>query len=220
MDAENLRSIYNQYFSQGSSAWSSTDLNKTQKVVEKTLYWLRKSGFSKTRASVLDIGCATGYYTESFRLAGCSSLGLDYSEVAVQQAAQRFSMCRFIQMNGFEPVFGELFDIAFCRGFSGANTHDLEFIASWVNKYMQYISPGGYFVLAYSSDFSGKEKQGETVNLTHAELTSLVNLIDGEYKGKYIFYYFGFISKAKRLFDKFIVKKQIKDYYYILIKKN
>lgn len=220
MDAENLRSIYNQYFSQGSSTWSSTDLKKTQRVVQRTLHWLKKSGFSKSNPSVLDIGCAVGYYTESFRLAGCSSLGLDYSEVAVQQAAQRFPACRFVQMNGFEPVFDETFDIAFCRGFSGVNTHDLKFIAGWINKYMQYISPGGYFVLAYSSDFSGKEKEGETVNFSRNELDSLAKLIKGEYSGTYIFYYFGFISKIKRSIERYILRKKVKDYFYILIRKN
>jgi SAM-dependent methyltransferase len=220
MDAENLRNIYNQYFSQGSSAWSSTDLKKTRKVVERTLYWLRKSGFSKANASVLDIGCATGYYTESFRLTGCNSLGLDYSEIAVEQAAQRFPSCRFVQMNGFEPSFEEEFDVAFCRGFSGVNTHDLEFIARWVNKYMRYISAGGYFVLAYSSDFSGKEKSGETVNLSRSELSMLVTLINGEYKGTHIFYYFGFVSKVKRAFEKYILRKNVKDYFYILIQKS
>jgi SAM-dependent methyltransferase len=220
MDAENLRSIYNQYFSQGSSAWSSTDLRKTKKVVDRTLYWLKKSGFSKSNPSVLDIGCAVGYYTESFRLAGCASLGLDYSEVAVQQAAQRFPACRFVQMNGFEPVFSETFDVAFCRGFSGANTHDLKFIAGWINKYMQYISPGGYFILAYSSDFSGKEKEGETVNFSRAELDSLVKLIKGSHRGTYIFYYFRFVSKIKRSFEKYVLRKKVKDYFYILIQKN
>jgi SAM-dependent methyltransferase len=218
MDAEKLRSTYNQYFSADQNRWSSTDKAKTIRVCKKTFSWLKKSGFKKSTPKVLDVGCAMGFYTESFRLLGSRSTGLDYSEVAIAQAKKRFPECKFVQMNGFDPKFDENFDLIFCRGFSGVNTHDLEFISGWVNKYMTFLNPGGFFVLSYSSDFSGTEKEGETVNHSKNELGSLIKMINGDYKNTFIFYYFGLPSKIKRSIEKLIGRKK-KDYYSILIAK-
>jgi SAM-dependent methyltransferase len=220
MDAEKLRSTYNNYFSQEGNRWSSTDRKKTFRVAHKTLQWIRKSGSLQKHIKVLDVGCALGYYTESFRQCGCEATGLDYSDLAVQKATVEFPSCRFIQMNGFEPVFQEKFDLIFCRGFSGANTHDLTFIATWINKYMAHLSPDGFFVLGYSSDFSGIEKAGETVNLSHDELNELILKINGKFMGIHIFYYFGWLSQLKRMIEKMILRKRIKEYYYILFRKN
>jgi len=218
MDAEKLRSTYNVYFSGDKNKWSSTNLAKTLKVCRQTLQWLKNVGFNKSNPRLLDVGCATGFYSESFRQLGADVTGLDYSEVAIQQAQKNFPECRFVQMNGFEPVFNEKFDIIFCRGFSGVNTHDLDFIASWINKYLVYLNKGGFFILSYSSDFTGTEKEGEIANHSKKELSSLVEKINGKNKGLRIFYYFGIISKIKRRFDK-LLGKVVKDYYSILIEK-
>lgn len=219
MDAEKLRSKYNNYFSQENNIWSSTDKGKTIKVACNTLRWLRKAGYTRGHLKVLDVGCALGYYTESFRLCGCEAIGLDYSDTAVQKAATKFPECKFIQMNGFEPMFEEKFDLIFCRGFSGANTHDLTFMATWINKYIDHLAPEGFFVLGYSSDFSGIEEEGETVNLSYDELNTLIRKIQGKFMGLHIFYYFGWLSRLKRIFEKMIFKKRIKEYYYILFRK-
>jgi SAM-dependent methyltransferase len=220
MDAENLRETYNRYFSQEKNRWTSSDTKKTEKVARQTVQWLKQSGYTRTSGKFLDVGCATGFYTEAFRTLGFDATGLDYSEEAVKQATKNFPQCTFIQMNGFEPVFQEKFDLIFCRGFSGANTHDLTFIATWMNKYVNYLSDGGFFVLGYSSDFSGKENEGETVNLSRKELKDLTSKINASYTGTHVFYYFGLLSKVKRLIDKTLLKKPVKDYYYLLFRKS
>ena len=219
MDAEQLRSTYNEYFSQSRNLWSSTDLKRTLKIARRTMKWLREFGLNKKALKVLDVGCGTGFYTESFRKLGCDTIGLDYSEIALEKAMNHFPDCRFIQMNGFEPKFSECFDMVFCRGFSGANTHDLVFIAQWINRYMQYINQGGFFIFSYSSNFTGKEKEGETVNLTMEEILSLVRLIDGNYRGIHFFYYFGLLSKIKKALRKKLMKKTEKEYYSLFIQK-
>lgn len=220
MDAEGLRSTYNTYFSSGKNLWTSSDLTKTNKVADRTLKWLRNLGYKKTNINLLDVGCATGYYTESFRLQGCNVVGLDYSEVAVDQAKKNFPSSAFIQMNGFEPIFDQKFDVIFCRGFSGANTHDLNFIAGWINKYMAFLSDQGFFVFAYSSDFSGKEKEGEIVNLSQKELDMLITLVKGKHLATRYFYYFGVVSKLKRWMERNVLNKIVKDYFYVFIQKN
>lgn len=218
MDAEKLRATYNAYFSGGKNLWTSTDRKKTKKVARQVLTWIRSVGFSENRTSVLDVGCATGYYTEAFRQLGCEATGLDYADVAVQQAAANFPLCRFVQMNGFEPVFTEKFDLVFCRGFSGANTHDLSFIATWVNKYIHQLSEGGFFVLGYSSNFSGVEKVGETVNLSKQEIQELIEKVNAVYCGMHIFHYFGWLSQLKKNVTRTIFRRKEKDYFYLLFR--
>jgi SAM-dependent methyltransferase len=219
MDAEELRSKYNSYFSSGKNAWTSSDLTKTKKVASQTLTWAKDLGFKHKNITLLDVGCATGFYTESFRLLGCTVTGLDYSEIAIEQASDKFPHCNFVQMNGFDPVFAQKFDMIFCRGFSGANTHDLNFLAQWINKYLAILRDNGLFVFAYSSDFSGKEKDGEIVNLSKDELASLAKLLNGRHRATHNFYYFGFISKMKKMVDRYLLKKQVKDYFYMFIQK-
>ncbi|MFZ2904587.1 MAG: class I SAM-dependent methyltransferase [Cyclobacteriaceae bacterium] len=219
MDAEKLRSTYNNYFSGGKNLWTSNDAKKTMKVARQTIGWLKNAGFTKPNGKVLDVGCATGYYSDAFRRLGFEVTGLDYSDVAVQQATVNFPQCRFVQMNGFEPIFHEKFDVIFCRGFSGANTHDVAFVANWVNKYINFLSNDGYFVLGYSSDFSGGEKEGETVNLTRVEIDQLAGKIQAHYSSYNVFYYFGFLSKLKRTFEKNVLGKRVKDYYYLVFRK-
>lgn len=219
MDAENLRQTYNRYFSQEKNTWTSSDSKKTKKVARNSVRWLKQVGFAGRPGKFLDVGCATGFYTEAFRTLGFQATGLDYSEEAVRQATQNFPACAFVQMNGFEPTFQEKFDLIFCRGFSGANTHDLDFISSWANKYLETLQPGGFFILAYSSDFSGKEKNGETVNLSREELEALAAKVQAKFCGLFIFYYFGWVSKLKRTIQKIFLKKKVKDYYYMLFRK-
>ncbi|MEO7989846.1 MAG: class I SAM-dependent methyltransferase [Chryseolinea sp.] len=220
MDAEGLRSTYNTYFSSGKNIWTSNDLRKTEKVARRTLEWMRDLGYKKSNLQILDVGCATGFYTEAFRLQNCHVTGLDYSEIVIEQARQKFPACEFIHMNGFEPSFNRKFDLIFCLGFSGANTHDLEFIAGWINKYMPYLSDNGFFVFGYSSDFSGKEKEGAIVNLSRMEICTLVTLINGKHRATHLFYYFRFVSKLKRLIERHIFGKTVKDYFYIFLQKN
>jgi len=219
MDAEHLRETYNKYFTEGGPSWSSADLKKTRKVVRRTLSWLRGYGLKKNKLNVLDVGCATGFYTEAFRQLGNQALGLDYSEIALEKAKTSFPECRFIQMNGFEPFFKETFDVIFCRGFSGANTHDIHFIAQWINRYMICLNPGGYFILSYSTNFSGKEKEGETVNLSLKELHDLASLILGTFCGIKLFHYFGPLSWFKKLLERKVLNKERKEYFSLFIRK-
>ena len=217
MYAEILRTIYNDRFLGKENNWSSTDLNNTLKIAKRVDQWLKSSGYIRSNGSLLDVGCATGYYTEAFRKIGYQVTGIDYSEVAIEQASATFPLCKFVHMNGFEPIFNHKFDVIFCKGFSGANTHDLQFISSWINKYMGYLNEGGRFIFSFSSDFTGKEREGETVNLTAEEIQRLAKMVNGQYKGMHFYYYFGFVSKLKKLVIQKLLKKQAKENYFVVI---
>lgn len=219
MDAEKLRSTYNQYFRTNNNHWSSTDMNKTKRVAIQTKKWLTQMGLTDKPVKLLDVGCAMGYYTEAFRQLGWNTTGLDYSEVAIENASKNFPNCSFIQMNGFEPEFNETFDVIFCRGFSGMNSHDLNFISAWVNKYLKHLNSGGYFILSYSSDFSGAEKEGETVNHSKEELKTLIGKISAAYLGLHVFHYFGKLSELKKKIQKLISGENKKDYYSLIFRR-
>lgn len=219
MDAENLREIYNKRFQQKTSGWTTSDQRKTRLTTSSVLKWLRKAGLSEKTPVLLDVGCADGNYTEAFRLLGCSSTGLDYSEVIIEQAKQKYPQCSFIHMNGFEPKLTSSYDIIFCRGFSGFNTHDLDFIATWANKYIDYLKSGGFLVLGSMSDFSGIETKVELVNHTHAELKQLINKLKAHHSGIYFFHFLGWVSVIKKKIQQTLSGKKIKQEYYLIFRK-
>lgn len=220
MNADQLRDTYNRYFSSETNKWSSTNQKETQKITRTIFSWLKSYGFSRAKPTLLDVGCGTGFFTQAFSLQGWKVTGLDYSEVALQKAKTLFPGVSFIQMNGFEPVLNGQFDIIFCRGFSGFNTHDLDFVSSWVNRYIPYLNPGGYFILGYSSDFSGNEKQGETVNHSKEELKRLTERVQADFVGMKRYSYLGWISIAKRWLYSTLLHKQQKVYFYLFYRRS
>ena len=199
--------------------WEKGDFTRLAETMRKSGTALINKLNITPGMKVLDVGCGTGFYTEAFRQLGCETIGLDYSEVALEKSKNNFPHCKFIQMNGFEPTLSENFDIVYCRGFSGANTHDLAFIARWLNKYMPYINPGGFFILSYLSNFTGKQKAGETVNLTMDEILALGNLVEGDYRGIRFFYYFGFLSKVKKVVQRKLGNSAVKEDYSVFFQK-
>jgi SAM-dependent methyltransferase len=219
MNAEQLRETYNRYFSSDTNRWSSTNHREALKVSKATLRWLSSYGFKKSKPALLDVGCGTGFFTNAFQELGVQATGLDYSEVALQKSRNLFNDVPFIQMNGFEPQLSSSYDIIFCRGFSGFNTHDLNFVRGWVNKYIPHLTPGGFFILGFRSDFSGKEKSGETVNHSRAELKALVDQIEADFIGMREFSYFGWISILKRWVYKRVLGKQQKIYFSLFFRK-
>ena len=218
MNAEQLRETYNEYFSRKTNRWSSTNPRETSKIADNILKWLKQFGLSKEALILLDVGCGTGFFTKAFRDLNINSIGLDYSEVAIQKAQKLFSDISFIQMNGFDPKLNRQFDLIFCRGFSGFNTHDLNFVASWVNRYVPYLTKGGYFILGYSSDFSGKEMEGETVNHSKSELIALTGKVNADFLGMKVFSYLGWISIVKRWIYSTILGRPQKAYFYLFFK--
>lgn len=214
MDAELLRQEYNRRFSGPSEHWTSTNIYRCRRVASKVAKWSGMKG--KAGLSMLDVGCALGYYTRAFQLEGFDAYGLDYSEVAVKRAAELHPECHFFHADGFNPPPGRRFDLIFCKGFSGANTHDIAFVASWAKKYMTLLNPEGVFVFSYSTDLSGKEKEGETVNWTKKEMKDFISMIrSGEVKVRYYYRYYIF-SQAFMLLMDLLKSKRSKNYFYLI----
>lgn len=216
-DIESLREVYNQRFKEPLNIWASEDLSTCIKVAGQIVKWTRSEA-DKTK-KLLDVGCATGFYTKAFFLAGFESYGLDYSDVAITKASQLHPECHFIHMDGLNPEIDMKFDLIFCRGFSGSNTHNIEYVSEWSNKYINLLNNGGRFVLSYSTDYSGMEIDGETVNWTENEIMEYVSLIKANYSGMHFYYRYGLLSRFY-LYLKTILsgKKKKENYYLIFIK--
>jgi len=216
-DPETLRALYNERFKNPVNKWGCEDIDSCLKVVNKVSKWLKlKQDF---KYKVLDVGCATGYYTKAFSLLGMNAKGIDYSDTAIEKATKLHTGCSFIHMDGFNPSFSEKFDIIFCKGFSGANTHDIDYVANWSNKYIELLNPDSFFVFSYLSNFTGIEEEDEIVNWSMNEIKRYSQLVNAEYYGFYKYYALGIISRGYNIFLKILGKNKKLSYYLIFKKK-
>jgi SAM-dependent methyltransferase len=214
MDAEYLRREYNERFKSSALRWTSEDLAACGHLARRIIRW---SGLKVTKdLKMLDVGCAFGIYTKAFYLEGFEAYGLDYSDVAISRATELHPECRFIHADGFNPALEMKFDLVFCRAFSGANTHDLNFVAGWSNKYINLLNPGGKFVFSYSTDYSGKESDDETVNWTNKEIHDYISLIEAVCNGFMHYYRYYLVSFLFSKISDFLTGKKGKRYFYII----
>lgn len=218
VDSNELRKRYNTYYSSvDEKKRIPSSVFRNISNIEKELY--RLDGTRLYGKKILDIGSGLGDYCEVFRIKGNKVIGIDYSDEAINKAQKRFPLCTFLHMDGFNPIFDESFDIIFCKGFSGANTHDIDFVANWTNKYVKYLNPGGYFIFAYSSTFSGTENKDETANWSEDELFNYIEKVNLHFRTIKIFYFLGILSKTKKWLLKHLLGRPSKEYYYIFFKK-
>ena len=169
---EKIRENYNRNYSQKRDRWSIHDLKNANKIIG---YILKKTSIN-TQNSIpyaLDVGCAKGHITEALRLHGFKAYGIDYSDVAISIAKQNFPSCTFYHMDGFNPNFKEKFDLILVRGFSGTNTHNIDFIADFSKKYINLLKKDGIYIIGFRTNFSGIEKGKEMANLTFNEINKL-----------------------------------------------
>ncbi|HUX59157.1 MAG TPA: class I SAM-dependent methyltransferase [Bacteroidales bacterium] len=192
-DAAYLREVYNKRFKEPLNRWSSADLKSCRRIVSRNIKWTKVR--PDRTINILDVGCATGYYTKAFFLEGFNAYGLDYSDVAISKASQLHPECHFIHMDGFNPQTDLRFDLIFCKGFSGCNTHVIKDVSEWSNKYIDLLQPGGKFILSYSTDFTGIEGDEETVNWTKDEIKEYASQINANYTGLNIYLRHGIFSK-------------------------
>lgn len=166
---------------------------------------------SNESLKVLDIGCGEGYFLEAIRRKGFSVHGIDYSEVAIENASNKFKQCKFSVMDATNPRFNEeKFDVLFMRGLSIViNTHNLELIKEIVDKYFDFLNDGGIFILSASTNFTGIESDSETVNLTIEEIRRLSEIIKFQFVD--ILYPEEEIIRIKKFNEKV--------FYYLILKK-
>lgn len=178
MDSESLRHHYNEAYKSSTDIWSATNPNVCKNLALQLIKKLPDGLKRKKELKLLDIGCAKGFISEAFRVAGFNVHGIDYSDVGIEMAKKQFPKCRFTHMDAFNPVFDEKFDVIFCKGFSGCNTHDMGFVADFLNKYVELLNENGVLIISSRSNFKDKINYTKTWNYwSFKEINELSALI-------------------------------------------
>jgi SAM-dependent methyltransferase len=218
MNSEKLRQLYNGYYKEKKNKWALNDLDNALQLVRKILVWTSLNKKNK-KGYALDIGCAQGVLTDAIRQNGFLSIGIDYSDIAIEQAHIKFPQNQFFHMDAFNPSFNHKFDFILCRAFSGAYTHDLDFVTEWVLKYIKLLNDDGFFVLGITTDLSGIEKNEETTNWTYNEIDKLVKSLNVSTVKIKEYHKLGIISRVKKYINRILRNKDKKRFLYILLKK-
>ena len=114
-------------------------------------------------ARVLDVGCATGYYSAIFSSLGYDVTGIDISETGIEKAREMYPDLRFEVQDATDlPYDSGSFDLVFALGVSVANTRDLQKLHGWLDHLLQVTARGGSVALLGGSDLSGSVSSSST----------------------------------------------------------
>jgi ubiquinone/menaquinone biosynthesis C-methylase UbiE len=115
-----------------------------------------------TNSSVLDVGCGRGYWSKLFHECGVGEVvGIDISYVGLNIARQESPAVKFILANANHLQFEDkTFDMVFCQGLSEFNTYDLSKTRNVVEELLRCLKDNGLFILAVSTNLSGKKRNG------------------------------------------------------------
>ena len=114
-------------------------------------------------AHVLDVGCATGYYSAIFSSLGYRVTGIDISESGIEKAREMYPDLRFEVQDATDmPYEAGSFDLVFAHGVSVANTKDMQKLHRWFDHLLHVTSAGGTVAFLGGSDLSGRESSTST----------------------------------------------------------
>lgn len=160
---ESVRDFYNRQYSQHLAAGKGCphaihDLNKARRRMRHVAAGLGVP----LRGHALDVGSGLGFYTQALSDAGYSTVGLDFSEAAINAARARFTGREFVCGAWPDGISREpQFDLIWMVNFSLMNTFDVGFIQErLVDEALVRLRPGGCLVVGWNSDFSGIAKGG------------------------------------------------------------
>lgn len=132
-------------------------------------------------ARVLDVGCATGYYSGVLASLGYEVTGIDISATGIRKAQELYPDIRFEVQDATALPYDEgSFDFVFALGVSVANTKDMHKLQRWLKHLLQVTAPGGTVALLGGSDLSGKDAATSTwYNHTWQEICSFPPPVKG-----------------------------------------
>ena len=128
----------------------------------------------------LDLGCGTGFHTDLLRHMGFTAAGMDLSDEGISLATEKYPDCRFIcadagRMEAYFPR--NSLDLLFVRGMSWFHYELTEQSQAGVDVpkvtayLMDFVKPGGCFLLQIATDFSGKMRGDVRMNTLDEYLT-------------------------------------------------
>ena len=154
---DDLFQFYEDLFTDGDLRYYSPDI--TRRFLRAIC---RESGVP-AGGRVLDVGCATGYYSGIFQQLGYRVTGVDFSPTAIGKARACHANVCFEVQDARALEFGDKrFDLVFLSGCSILNTVDIGDIRDLVIRLMQFVAPGGTLVLISSSTLADERTTDST----------------------------------------------------------
>ncbi len=102
------------------------------------------------RPKIIDLGCATGWFTAQLSRFGQDVTGIDLSEAAIELAKSDFPGIRYIAGNIFEmKLMPEMVDLVVCQEVI-AHVPDQQEL---VRRIARIIKPGGYLIITTANKF-------------------------------------------------------------------
>jgi len=122
--------------------------------------------------TVLDAGCGQGVFTDLFAKEGMSVLGVDFSEVGIRKAKEKYPELsdRFLVFDLENPSDIPKVDCVFIRCCSLYNIQGFRDSASPTENLLGLLRPGGALIFAYSSNLTGKGTTWINHNLDDIEI--------------------------------------------------
>lgn len=118
----------------------------------------------KPGATVLDVGCGQGFFSNLFRKHGMVVKGIDISDVGILSAERAygdFGISFFVADIQDDALLGQMgqFDCVFARGLSLYNKADFQDNDDVTRRLLGFVKPGGVLIFLYYSNCSSKRSR-------------------------------------------------------------
>lgn len=113
---------------------------------------------------MLEVACGNGFHTDLFRRMGFDCTGVDRCAAGIEWARAHHPKSRYVQGDvlGDMPVPRAAFDAILARGLSHYHydLHSPQALAT-TRRLLDYLAPGGVFVMVIVTDLSGRREPGK-----------------------------------------------------------
>jgi SAM-dependent methyltransferase len=142
--------------------YASTDFDYVERVEAAFLRAVLRGRLRlPAGASVVDLGCGTGFDTWLMDRMGYRVVGVDVSRVAIDKARRRLGGARFVLADALlgSSEIGGPFQLAYCSGFMAFNwVSSLEEsrAVETARALLEYVRAGGWLVFLWDSILTGE----------------------------------------------------------------
>lgn len=153
--------FYDNFYSKG--GWEYDYNHQTEFLKTKIIEPL-----NITKGKLLEIGCGMGMQAQIFSDFGLGVTAIDYSEIAIKKAKERYKKPKFICNDLAKEEFKEKFDYIYSRAISwyhyqlnGVNKNGVD-VPKETKRLFKFLRKGGLFILQINTDFSGGKNHDNT----------------------------------------------------------
>jgi len=177
-----LKEYYDRFY--GKSEFKYYD----ERTARRFLHTLLKKAQVPPCATILDVGCGTGFYSEQLRIMGFRPFGLDISHVGLQKGRLQYpSLPLTVGDASIMPFKAGSFDAVFISGCSLTNTRDLLSIQDYITGLTEYAKDNGAVVFVGGSNFTGgTAENSEWISHRYEEILQFVNREKVDVGGPYV----------------------------------